>query len=64
MAANGSGSGRDRGRVTPADGSGVTLSAEEGRQGRIVLTTPLRRWIFFGGLVAVILLALIVGWAA
>jgi hypothetical protein len=33
--------------------------AEAARQGYVVLNTPLRRWIFFGGLAAVILFTLL-----
>jgi hypothetical protein len=38
-----------------------TLGGEEARQGRIILNTPTRRWIFFGGLVAFVLFVLIFG---
>lgn len=38
--------------------------AERARQGRIVLNTPLRRYIFFGGLIGfVVLIAIIAVWA-
>lgn len=40
-------------------GEGPPYSAEKARQGRIVLDTPGRRWIFFGGLAAFVLLVLI-----
>ncbi len=33
--------------------------AEKARQGRIVLNTPLRKALFFGGLIAFVLLAVI-----
>ncbi|MCW5713159.1 MAG: hypothetical protein KIT43_01410 [Bauldia sp.] len=33
--------------------------AEKARQGYIVLRTPLRRWIFFGGLVGVVILLVV-----
>jgi len=39
---------------------GRTYSAEEVRQGEIILRTPLRRWIFFGGLIGFVVLAVIV----
>lgn len=42
----------------PTRGSPV-YSAEQARGARIVLNTPLRRWIFFGGLAGLILLPLI-----
>lgn len=32
--------------------------AQDARQGYIVLRTPLRRWVFFGGLVALVVLGL------
>lgn len=35
----------------------LTLSPEEARQGRIVLTGPARRIVFFGGLIALTALA-------
>ena len=38
-----------------------TLEAQEARQGRIVLNTPVRRWVFISGLVGLVILALIVG---
>lgn len=38
-----------------------TLTAEEARQGRIVLNTPWRRRVFFGGLIAFVLLAVFLG---
>jgi hypothetical protein len=38
--------------------------AEKARGGRIVLRTPLRRAIFIGGLVGIVVLALILSWAA
>ena len=38
----------------------VTHSAQDVRQGEIILRTPLRRWIFFGGLVGFVILAVIV----
>ena len=41
--------------------------ADKARGGDIILTTPLRRWVFIGGLVAAIALVLIlslVRWAA
>jgi len=34
----------------------ITLKAEKARQGYIALKTPARRWIFFGGLAAFVLL--------
>jgi hypothetical protein len=38
---------------------GPTYSAERARQGRIVLRAPWQRWVFFGGLAAIVILALI-----
>ena len=34
------------------------LAAERARQGRIVLDTPARRWIFIAGLVGIVVLPL------
>jgi hypothetical protein len=36
-----------------------TLGGQEARQGRIVLNTPARRWIFFSGLVGLVVLAVL-----
>lgn len=41
-----------------------TYSAQDVRQGYIVLRTPLRRWVFFGGLAGLIVLGLVLGVAA
>jgi hypothetical protein len=38
-----------------------TYSAQDVRQGYIVLRTPLRRWVFFGGLAGLVLLGLVFG---
>lgn len=38
-----------------------TLDREEASQGRVILNTPTRRWIFFGGLVAFVLFVLLAG---
>lgn len=38
--------------------------AEKARQGRIVLTTPARRVIFFAGLAGIVVLVLFLGLAA
>ncbi len=38
---------------------GPTYSAERVRQGRIVLRAPWQRWVFFGGLIAIVILALL-----
>lgn len=38
---------------------GRLISSGRARKGRIVLTTPLRRWIFVGALVALVLIALL-----
>ncbi len=43
---------RDRQPRDDADESRTVLTPEEARQGTIVLNTPLRRWLFVGGLVA------------
>jgi hypothetical protein len=37
---------------------GPTYPAERARQGWIVLRAPWQRWVFFGGLVAIVILAL------
>ncbi len=36
-----------------------TLGPEEARQGRIILNTPTRRWVFFSGLVGLVVLAVL-----
>jgi hypothetical protein len=36
-----------------------SYSAEDVRQGEIILKTRRRRWIFFGGLVACVILAIV-----
>jgi hypothetical protein len=36
-----------------------SYSAEDVRQGEIILRTRRRRWIFFGGLVACVILAIV-----
>lgn len=51
-------------RSTPADGRSVHLSGEEARQGRIVLNTRRRRSIFIAGLVGLVLVAVLLGFAA
>jgi len=38
------------------------LSAEKARGGEIILRTPARRWIFIGGLVALIVIAVVGYW--
>lgn len=43
----------------PRDREPETISAEKARQGQIVLDTRSRRWIFLGGLVAIIVIALV-----
>jgi hypothetical protein len=45
-------------KSNPTGSKRTRLSAEEARQGRILLTTPLRRAIFIGGLVGIVLLVL------
>lgn len=35
------------------------ISAEEARQGEIILRTPQRRWIFLSGLIGIVVLALL-----
>ena len=45
----------------PRPGERRTYSAEEVSQGYIVLRTRTRRIIFFGGLIAAVLLAIVVG---
>lgn len=39
----------------------VEIPGEKARQGHVVLRTPARRWIFFGGLIGFVLLALLGG---
>lgn len=36
----------------------ITLKAEKARQGYVALKTPARRWVFFGGLAAFVLLVI------
>jgi hypothetical protein len=38
--------------------------AEKARGGEIILRTPLRRWIFVGGLVGIVVLLLVLRFAA
>lgn len=38
------------------DNRRITLKAEKARQGYIALKTPARKWVFFGGLAAFVLL--------
>ena len=40
-------------------GARQTLSPEQARQGRIALTTPTRRAVFFGGLVVLVVLGVV-----
>ena len=51
---------RKDGRPPPAE---PAHSAEDVRQGEIVLRTPLRRAIFIAGLVGFVVLAVILAWA-
>ncbi|MER8595951.1 peptide ABC transporter permease [Mesorhizobium sp. M1182] len=44
------------------DKNGPVFSAEQVRQGEIILRTRARRIIFIGGLVGLVLLALLVWW--
>ncbi|MER8803296.1 peptide ABC transporter permease [Mesorhizobium sp. M0998] len=44
------------------DKNGPVFSAEQARQGEIILRTRARRIIFIGGLVGLVLLALLVWW--
>ena len=43
----------------PAGDPPETISGQDARQGRIVLNTPRRRWIFFGGLIAFVLFVIV-----
>jgi hypothetical protein len=47
-------------RRRPEDGPHIP--AEKARGGEIILRTPARRWIFVGGLVALIVIAVIGYW--
>jgi|GEM_PF-1785928 len=51
------GSGRDDRQERPRRNEPQGYSAEQVRQGRIVLNTPARRWIFIGGLIGFVVLA-------
>jgi hypothetical protein len=50
---------RPAGRQVDGVRQGPAYSAEDVRQGEIILRTRRRRWIFFGGLVACVVLALL-----
>jgi hypothetical protein len=50
---------RDPDDKTPEPHDRREYSAERARQGEIILNTPTRRALFFGGLVAFVLLAVI-----
>ena len=55
------------GPAQPAPPPKEPYPAEKARGGEIVLNTPLRRWVFFGGLagaIALVLLLNLVRWAA
>lgn len=45
--------------AVPKKGSKITLSGKQARQGHIVLRTPLRRAIFVGGLIGIVLLSFV-----
>ena len=48
----------------PSRGSpsrGPVISGEQARQGRVVLNTPVRRWIFVAGLVVLVIAAILFG---
>lgn len=51
----------ERPRTGPEGGARQhqSYSAEDVRQGEIILRTRRRRWIFFGGLVACVVLAIV-----
>ena len=54
-------------REGPAQPAREPYPAEKARGGEIVLNTPLRRWVFIGGLAGAIALVLLLGlvrWAA
>lgn len=48
----------------PEDDNSSGYPAEKARGGRIVLNTPARRGLFFGGLIALVLLVLFLAIAA
>jgi hypothetical protein len=45
----------------PAPPRGEPYPAEKARGGEIILTTPLRRWVFISGLAGAVALALVLG---
>lgn len=47
------------GPAQPAPPPKQPYPAEKARGGEIILTTPLRRWIFFGGLIGAFVLVLV-----
>ena len=49
------------GPAQPAPPPKQPYPAEKARGGEVILNTPLRRWIFFGGLVGAIVLVLALG---
>ncbi|HEV7368399.1 hypothetical protein [Arenibaculum sp.] len=51
-------------RERPVDASsrGPVVSGERARQGRIVLNTPARRWIFATGLLVLVVVVILFGW--
>ncbi len=49
-------------RRAPAQGaptSNEPYPADKARGGEVILNTPLKRWVFFGGLAGAVLLALV-----
>jgi hypothetical protein len=51
--------GERQGREPGETRRGPSYSSQDVRQGEIILRTRRRRWIFFGGLVACVVLALL-----
>ena len=49
------------GPAQPAPPPKQPYPAEKARGGEVILNTPLRQWIFFGGLVGAIVLVLALG---
>ena len=47
------------GPAQPAPPSKEPYPADEARGAEVILNTPLRKWIFFGGLIGAILLVLV-----
>lgn len=50
-------------RQSPSSRHPITISGEDARGGEIILRTRRRRMIFIGGLISIVLLALIIRFA-